>query len=60
MSANYLYRCPRCKLENYCMMVPEGICAWCNWPNEDSRILKGRGAIVRMAKIYRITGAFKL
>ena len=26
-----LYRCPKCKKENYCMNVLRGICTWCGF-----------------------------
>ena len=27
----YLVRCPKCKKENYALMVSSGICAWCGY-----------------------------
>lgn len=27
----FMYRCPKCKLENYIMNVNLGICTWCGY-----------------------------
>lgn len=27
----HLVKCPRCKKENYCLAVADGICAWCEF-----------------------------
>ncbi len=33
----YLVRCPKCKRENYAMLVSSGICTWCGYDANEEK-----------------------
>ena len=36
----YMNKCPKCNLENYALMVPSGICAFCGYKATEEDVNK--------------------